>query len=126
MEDNLNSYPKELQVLVKHPQYFGRMNAPDGAAVLKGLCGDEMEFYLDIEDRIIQDVKFFTNGCEATIACGEIAARLAKGRSIDSALGISPKQVKDILKALPAEHSHCPILAISTLYRAIADYLLKV
>ena len=125
MEEKLNFYSKELQVLVKYPRYFGRMNAPDYAAVLKGLCGDEMEFYLVVQNGIIQDIKFFTDGCEAAIACGEITARLAKGRSIDSALAISPKEVKDILKELPADHSHCTILAVSTLYRAIADYLLQ-
>jgi len=125
MKENLNSYPKGLQILIKHPQYFGRMNAPDGTAVFKGLCGDEMEFYLVIKDEIIQDVKFFTNGCGATIACGEITARLAKGKSIDSALGISPRKVKDILKELPADHNHCTILAVITLYRAIAGYLLQ-
>lgn len=125
MSGNVSSYPEELQVLIKHPKYFGRMNAPDGAAVIKGICGDEMEFYLGIEDGKIEDIKFHTNGCEATVACGEITARLARGRAVEAALDISAKQVKDILKGLPVEHNHCTILAVSTLYRSIADYLLK-
>ncbi len=125
MEKNLNSYVKKFQALVKHPQHYGRMNAPDCSAILKGPCGDEMEFYLTMQKERIEDLKFFTNGCEATIACGEVVARLAKGMDVDTALGISPKQVKDILKVLPVDHKHCAILAVSTLYRAIADYFLK-
>ncbi len=125
MKDTLSSLPKELKVLVANPQYFGRMNAPDCSAVLKGVCGDEMEFYLNIQDGRVQDIKFYTNGCESTIACGEITARLAKGRKVENVLGISAKQVKDILRGLPESHNHCTILAVSTLYRAIADYLLQ-
>ncbi|MFH1063411.1 MAG: iron-sulfur cluster assembly scaffold protein [Candidatus Omnitrophota bacterium] len=125
MQENLDAYLKKFQDLVKQPKYFGRMNAPDCSAIIKGLCGDEMEFYLNIDAGIIKEIKFFTNGCEATIACGEITARLACGRDIDAALGISPQQVKDALKVLPVEHKHCAILAVSTLYRALAEYLLQ-
>ena len=125
MPNNLDAYLKEFQVLVKHPKCFGRMNAPDCSAFIKGPCGDEIEFYLNIKEDIIQEIKFFTNGCEAIIACGEMTARLAKGRDIDNALGVSPKLVKDALKVLPVEHNHCAILAVSTLYRALADYLLQ-
>ncbi|MBU1044009.1 MAG: iron-sulfur cluster assembly scaffold protein [Candidatus Omnitrophica bacterium] len=125
MQDDLDSYPREFQALVKHPKCFGRMNAPDCSAIIKGPCGDEMEFYLNIEKGVIKEIKFYTNGCEATIACGEVTARLARGRDIDAALGISPKQVKDVLKVLPVEHKHCAILAVTTLYRALAEYLLQ-
>ncbi|MDP8218606.1 MAG: iron-sulfur cluster assembly scaffold protein [Candidatus Theseobacter exili] len=104
--------------------HFGRMNDPDGSALVKGPCGDEMEFYLLIKDRIIQEARFYTDGCEYTRACGEVAAGLSEGRSLNDALGICPKQVIEILKDLPEEHKHCSILAVSTLYRAIADYLL--
>ncbi len=124
MEQKTDIYEK-FSVLIKHPLYLGRMNAPDCAAVSKGVCGDEMEFYLVIKDRVIEDLKFFTSGCEATIACGEITARLARGRSIESALDISPAKVQNILKALPSDHRHCAILAVTTLHRAIADYLLQ-
>jgi len=40
-------------------------------------------------------------------------------------LGISPQQVITALNGLPKEHCHCSILAVSTLYKAIVDYLFK-
>jgi len=125
MESNFSVYPKEFQLLVKHPKFLGRMNAPDCSAVLRGVCGDEMEFYLNIQDGRIEDIKFYTNGCPETIACGEVTAKLAIGQKLDNALGLSPKQVEDYLKVLPFEHKHCAILAVSTFYRAIAEYLLQ-
>ena len=30
--------------------FFGRMNDPTGAAIVRGPCGDEMEFYLHIKE----------------------------------------------------------------------------
>ena len=106
-------------------ELFGRMNDPDGSAFLKGPCGDEMEFYLIIENGHISDIKFYTEGCESTKLCAGMAAYLAKGKTIEEALSISAGEVKENIKNLPEDHLHCTILAVSTLYRAIADYLLK-
>ncbi|MCK4946885.1 MAG: iron-sulfur cluster assembly scaffold protein [Candidatus Aureabacteria bacterium] len=125
-EKDLSTYPKTIIEIAKNPKYFGRMNDPIGSAVIKGPCGDEMEFYLLIDNNIIQEAKFYTNGCISTIVCGEITAQLAQGKNINNALGISPKQIKELLQGLPENHSHCSILAVSALYRAIADYLLKI
>ena len=103
---------------------FGRMNAPTGSAFIRGLRGDEMEFYLYIEDKIISDVKYYTEGCETARLCAQAVARRVKGMSIPDALAISPREIIDSEKSLPEDGRHCAILAVSTLYRAIADFLL--
>jgi nitrogen fixation NifU-like protein len=54
-----------------------------------------------------------------------MAAKLADGKTIKEALLISAGEVTTRLKGLPQDHLHCSILSVSTLYRAIADYLLK-
>ncbi|MFH1594308.1 MAG: iron-sulfur cluster assembly scaffold protein [Candidatus Omnitrophota bacterium] len=125
MEEDLVAYPEHIIALAKDSTHFGRMNDPTSAAIIKGPCGDEMEFYLVIKDRIIEDIKFYTKGCLATIVCGSMTAQLALGKSIDEVLGISPKEVVDALSGLSEDHCHCSILAVSAIYRAIADYLLK-
>ncbi|MBU1062308.1 MAG: iron-sulfur cluster assembly scaffold protein [Candidatus Omnitrophica bacterium] len=125
-DEDISIYPEHIVNVAKDPKHFGRMNGPTSSAFIKGLCGDEMEFYLVIEDRIIKEVKFHTTGCIATIVCGSVAAQLALGKSIDEALSISPREIIESLHGLPEGHSHCSILAVSTLYRAIADYLLKI
>lgn len=104
---------------------FGRMNAPTASAFLKGICGDEMEFHLYIRDGIIEDIRCYTEGCADTRACGLAAAGLAKGKSVLDALAINPKEIIDSQKELSRDGRHCAILAVSTLYRAIADYLLS-
>ena len=123
--DDESLYAEHLIKLAKDTEHFGRMNDPTGSAYFKGPCGDEMEFYLVIKDRIIEEVKFYTEGCLATRICGSMTAQLALGKTIYDALGVSPRKVIALLKGLPENDRHCSILAVSTLYKAIAKYLLK-
>jgi nitrogen fixation NifU-like protein len=111
--------------LVKNNKYFGQMNDPSGSAYIKGICGDQMEFYIVVENNKITDIKFHTDGCVYTTACGIMACKLALGKFLQEALDISAGQIITELKVLPKSHVHCAILAVSTLYKAIADYLLK-
>jgi len=101
------------------------MNDPTGASFLRGICGDEMEFYLYIRDGIIEDARYYTEGCVDTRACGLAVARRAKGKPVMDALLINPREILDSFDCLPEEGRHCAILAVSALYRAIADYLTK-
>jgi len=94
--------------------FFGRMNDPTGSAVVVGLCGDEMEFYLYIvEDRIVE-AKYYTNGCEETRQCGRVTAQRATDKLVMDALTISPREIIESL----------PDMRESGRHRAIADFLL--
>lgn len=117
--------PSNILKLSQDEAYFGRMNDASGSAYMRGLCGDEMEFYLVIENNVITQIKYHTEGCVFTKACGAIAARFALNKSFNEALRISPQQVIEELKNLPQNYLHCSILAVSALHKAIADYLLK-
>jgi len=105
--------------------YFGRMNDPTGAGILRGPCGDEMEFYLAIRKDVVEDVKYYTTGCGNTRTCGHAVAQRVKGKRVTDALAISAGELIRSGECEPEEGRHCAILAVSTLYRAIADYLLK-
>ena len=105
--------------------FFGRMNDPTAAASICGSCGDSMEFYLVIKNDVIEDVRYYTDGCENTRASGRAIARRAEGKKVIDALSISPGEIIKSGECQPEEGRHCAILAASTLYRAIADYLLQ-
>ena len=124
-KEEVFGYPQEVIKLLNDPKFFGRMNGPTSSSYLKGPCGDSMEFYLVIEEGRITEIKYYTDGCHATRACAAMAAKLAEGKTIKEALLISAGEIITKLKGLPRDHLHCSILAVSTLYRAIADYLLK-
>ena len=110
---------------VRDDEFFGRMNDPTGAGIIRGPCGDEMEFYLYIRNDVIEDVCFYTEGCGNTFSCGAAVARRAVGKSVTEALSINAGDIIESGECDPDEGRHCAILAVSTLYRAIADYLLQ-
>lgn len=124
-QEGLAEYPQEVIELINDKKYLGRMNDPVSSSYLKGPCGDAMEFYLVIENDKITEIRYYTEGCQATRACAAMAAKLAEGKTIKESLSISAGEVIARLNGLPEDHLHCSILSVSTLYRAIADYLLK-
>ena len=117
--------PKTKKSPLEIDPLFGRMDDATASAAIRGPCGDEMEFYLKIRGGRIHDIRCHTNGCGHTRMCGLAVARWAKGRNLMNALSISPRQIIDAEENLPKAGKHCAILAVSTLYRAIADYLLE-
>lgn len=46
--------------------------------------------YLAIENGNIDDIKFMTDGCGATIVCASYVTRMVKGKAIKDALRIKP------------------------------------
>jgi nitrogen fixation NifU-like protein len=106
-------------------KHLGKMDDPTALAYTKGICGEEMEFYLDISENTILDIKFYTEGCEHTHLCAETTAKFAQGKKIEEALRISPEKIKEKIKNLPEEHLHCTILSTITFLKAVAYYLYK-
>ncbi len=111
--------------MISEDECFGRMNDPTSCGVVTGSCGDSMEFYLVIKNDLIEDIKYYTEGCGNTRTCGYAIARRAKGKTVLDALALNPAEIIRSGECLPEEGRHCAILAVSALYRAIADYLLQ-
>lgn len=104
------------------PRHQGTMENPDGFARTKGYCGDLMAFYMRIRDNRISEITFTTDGCDATMASGEMLATLASGISLAEAEQLTPDRLLEALDGLPSNHVHCVELAVSTLRQAISDY----
>ncbi len=118
-------YPEKAMEHMLRPGNFGRMTDPDGAAVVKGQCGETMEMYLIIKNDRITKILFYSNGCGIVLACGSVVTELAMGRGINEALKISPSDIIDKLESILRGHFHCAVLSVITLYKALADYMLK-
>jgi nitrogen fixation NifU-like protein len=109
-----------------HDAFFGVLTAPTATASIRGLCGDAMTFHLRIQDGVIEDVRYETDGCGHTRAYGAAVAARAKGKPLLEALAIHPKGIMEEQGARLGEESrHCAILAVMTLFKAIAAHLLE-
>lgn len=124
MATNINDTHEDSSNLIE-PDNMRRMNDPDSAAYIEGICGDSMEMYIVVDNDIISEATFFTDGCDSSRLCGATAAGLAKEKSIKDVLRLSPADVIDTLGEIPGGNVHCAILSVSTLHRALAEYLLK-
>ena len=105
-----------------HPKNVGELKSPDGAARITGPCGDTMQIQLHVEGDILTDVKFVTDGCGASTACGSVITELAKGKTVEGASRIKDADVLAVLGGLPEENVHCALLAANTLNAALDEY----
>jgi nitrogen fixation NifU-like protein len=122
----MNASREDGQTRAAQDDFYGRMNDPSAGAWVTGPCGDTMEFYLVIENDVIRQVKYHTDGCEFTRLCGRTVATYVQGKTLVEALSLSGKWVLDALPQLPPEHRHCAILAVSTFYKTVGQYWVEV
>ena len=108
-----------------NPQNIGKIDYPDSYVRVTGVCGDTIEMYLSVKSGKIINIKFLTNGCGATIACSSYVTRISKGKSIESAFKIKPKDIDNYFEGLPDEHKHCAKLAVITLKAVLKEYARK-
>ena len=114
--------------LAKHvldPQNIGILRDPSGEATVMGICEDTVRIQVLLKDDRIDQIRFMTNGCGATIACGSMVTELAQGKSLKEALRIEGETVNRALGGLPIIHTHCADLAANALKEALKDALKK-
>ena len=121
-KDEEEIYSKKVIYEYNNPTNFGKIQNPDAKSEIKGPCGDTMKIELKIENDTIKEARFWTDGCGATIACGNMLTKMIKGKSLSKLKDIDYYDLLESLEGLPLEHTHCSILAINTLNKAIHNY----
>jgi len=106
-----------------NPRNVGEIKDADGIGeVGNPVCGDMMTFYIKVKDKRLEDVKFKTFGCGAAIAVSSMTSEMAKGKTIEEAVKITPSLVAEQLEGLPKNKFHCSNLGAQALRKAIRDY----
>lgn len=119
-------YTEKVMDHFNNPRNMGELdNANAVGTVGNAKCGDIMRIYLDVEEGIINDVRFKTFGCGAAVATSSMATELIKGKTIEEALKITNKAVMEALDGLPPAKVHCSVLAEQAIHAAILDYAQK-
>ena len=119
-------YSEKVMDHFTNPRNVGVIeNASGVGEVGNAKCGDIMKIYLQIENKIIVDVKFETFGCGSAIASSSMATEMIKGKSIHEALALTNKAVAEALDGLPAHKMHCSVLAEEAIKNALKDYFDK-
>ena len=117
-------YTQKIINIFKNSKNAGGLHGANGVAKsTDNSCGDIIKLYLKINDEgIIEDAKFKTFGCTASIASSSVICDMVKGLSIQEAQDITTTDILEELGSLPAEKIHCAGLAEEVLHLAIDDY----
>ncbi len=116
-------YTEKVMDHFSNPRNVGEIENANGVGeVGNASCGDIMRISLQVENDVIQDVKFKTFGCGAAIATSSMVTELAIGKTIDEALILTNQAVAEALDGLPPAKMHCSNLAADALHEAIKNY----
>lgn len=119
-------YSQKVMEHFMNPRNVGEIENPDGIGEEGNpVCGDMMTFYIKVKDNRLEDVKFQTFGCGAAIAVSSMVSEMAKGKTLEEAMTITPQSVADELEGLPKNKFHCSNLGAQALHKAIENYLSK-
>lgn len=114
------------QVVIDHlvnPEHWGILGDANSSVKLTGPCGDTMYISIKVRDERITRCTFDTDGCIASVVCGDIVSELVEGSDIKEAMEINQDTILKFCGGLPEEDKHCALLASDTLKKAIKNYL---
>jgi len=128
IDNEIKDFNEYIVKLFHHPKNWGKPQVEEVSVAEKhkGSCGDTIEFFLKIENDIIQKANFYTDGCGATVAAGSQMTLLIEGKSLDFAETIEPKDLDEALKGLPEDHKHCAELSVRAIKKTIKKYKMKI
>jgi nitrogen fixation NifU-like protein len=119
-------YSEKVMDHFMNPRNVGEIKDADGIGEEGNpVCGDMMTFYIKVKDNRLEDVKFQTFGCGAAVAVSSMVSEMAKGKTLEEAVKITPSLVAQELEGLPKNKYHCSNLGAQALKRAIRDYAQK-
>jgi nitrogen fixation NifU-like protein len=115
-------YSEVLLREARNPQNVGLIPDADLQGVVQGWCGDTMQISIRLNGGTIEEAKFVTDGCGATLACGSILTQMVVGMTLAEAEWVLPGDLVKALGGLPEESMHCAGLAVSTLANALFNW----
>jgi nitrogen fixation NifU-like protein len=124
MQDEINqevirTYGEKVYERWCNPRFGGRMEDFTGHGRVTGNCGDTMEIYLRLDDDIVSDASFTTDGCGCSAVCASVACELAIKKDIHVVADITGEAILEVLGGLPEDDIHCAFLAVETLQSAL-------
>ncbi|MFX0081174.1 MAG: iron-sulfur cluster assembly scaffold protein [Candidatus Hodarchaeota archaeon] len=124
IEEAVLKYNEYIVQLLQNPRNWGKPKNSEISVwhAYEGPCGDTMQFFLKIENNVIEKAHFITDGCGATVAAGSQTTMMIEGKPLEYIESLKPIDIDNALGGLPNDHKHCAELAIRTLTRAIEKY----
>ena len=115
------SYSEKVLDHFEHPRNVGELHSPDAQVRLEHpVCGDIMTLSVKMAGGCIDQVRYRTRGCVASIAAGSCLTEMIQGKSLAEAAAIRRQQLLDALGGLPNASVHATHLALDALSQLLA------
>jgi len=110
------SYSEKVLDYFEHPRNVGDLPSADAEARLEHpVCGDIMSLAVKLSQGKIDQVRYRTRGCVASIAAGSCLTEMIQGKSLAEAAALSREQLLESLGGLPNASVHATHLAMDVL-----------
>jgi len=119
-------YSEQVRDHYENPRNVGSLPNPSGKAVVRSpVDSDTVLITLQIENDVIQEVKFKCMGCAVAIACSSVATEMVLGKRVEEAYAISKAAVAEKLGGIPEYKMLCSNLAPEAIRNAIDDWRIR-
>jgi nitrogen fixation protein NifU and related proteins len=118
LSDKIKTMSYSAQVLdhFEHPRNIGELSAPDAEVRLEHpVCGDIMNLAVKLANGRIDQVRYRTRGCVASIAAGSCLTEMIQGKSLAEVSALQRDQLLEALGGLPNASVHATHLAMDAL-----------
>jgi len=116
------SYSEKVLDHFEYPRNVGELPSADAEVRLEHpVCGDIMSLAVKLSGGRIDQVRYRTRGCVASIAAGSCLTEMLQGKSLAEAAALRREQLLDALGGLPNASVHATHLAMD----ALAELLSK-
>jgi len=114
------SYSSTVLDHFEHPRNIGELLSPDAEARLEHpICGDIMSLSVKVADGRIDQVRYRTRGCVASIAAGSCLTEMIQGKSLIEASALQRENLLEALGGLPNASIHATHLAMDVLAQVL-------
>ncbi len=120
-------YSEQVLTHFRTPKNVGVIEDPDGKGKAGGgpKCPDDLAYvWIRVKEGRIVDIKHKTQGCPFAIASSSVTTQMAKGKTVQEALGIGKEVVAEALGEIP-QRKLDSIVAPQALKKAIRDFQSK-
>ncbi len=107
----------------RRPRFKGDLpGATATAEDVNPLCGDRVRMQAQVADGTVEAARFTGDSCAICSASADVIAELVTGKAVDEALGVSARDVLDVLRAeVRPARMQCLMLPLTVLHAALGS-----
>ncbi len=116
----MNPFEHPLFIYYKYPRYKRKLKTFNRIGHLGNpSCGDEIIYYVNVEDGKIKEISYEGHGCSISQASADILADWSINKNVEEVLKLSDNEFLEMLGNVIQTRLKCALLSLETLKKAL-------